>query len=73
MARGAITVEEAGHLAEPKAGTFRTADGREADLFTLEHYPISAVCQACGRAISARSFALPFEHVAQSTAQHEDA
>jgi hypothetical protein len=69
MARGAITVEESGHSAEPQAGTFRTADGREADLFTLEHYPIYAVCQACGHAISARSFALPFEHLPQSTAQ----
>jgi hypothetical protein len=66
-------VEEAGHTAEPKAGSFRTADGREADLFTLEHYPVYAVCQACGRTIRARSFALPFEHTAQPATQQEDA
>jgi len=58
-------VEEAGHLAEPKAGTFRTADGREADLFTRKHYPVYAVCLVCEHVISARSFALPFEHVTQ--------
>jgi len=62
-------VGEAGHSAEPKADTFRTADGREADLFTLTHYPVYAVCQACGRAIRARSFALAFEHVTPSGAE----
>ena len=59
---------ETGHSAEPKAGSFLTADGRKADLFTLEHYPIHAVCQVCGRAILAQSFALPFEHLPP----HED-
>jgi hypothetical protein len=59
-------------LAEPKAGSFRTADGRKADLFTLEHYPIYAACQVCGAAIRAASFVLPFEHVPPPTACPED-
>ena len=62
-----MTVTQAGHAAEPEAGSFRTADGREADLFTLAHYPVDAVCLACGGAIRARSFALPFEHLATET------
>jgi hypothetical protein len=66
-------MEESGHSAEPEAGSFRTADGRKADLFTLEHYPIYATCQVCGRAIRAGSFALPFEHLSQPTTQQEDA
>jgi hypothetical protein len=65
-------VEQAGHLAEPKAGTFRTADGRKANLFTLEHYPIYAACQVCEAAICARSFVLPFEHLPEPAACPED-
>jgi hypothetical protein len=72
-------MENEQHAAEPKADSFRTADGREADLFLLAHYPIDAVCRICGGAIRARSFVLPFEHVATSPAQvprprsgHED-
>jgi hypothetical protein len=64
-------VEQAGHSAEPRAGSFRTADGRKADLFTLEHYPVYAVCQLCECTIRARSFTLPFEHVAPSPGQSE--
>jgi hypothetical protein len=52
-------------MAEPKAGSFRTSDGRKADLFALEHYPIYATCQVCERPIRAGSFVLPFEHLAQ--------
>jgi len=66
-------VEEAGHSAEPQAGTFRTADGRKADLFALKDYPIHAVCQVCGRAIRARSFAAAFEHVPPSGPPDQDA
>jgi hypothetical protein len=62
-------VEEAQHAAEPKAGSLRTADGREADLFTLTDYPIEAVCRVCRGAIVARSFLRAFEHVAP--AEHD--
>ncbi len=55
-----------GHAAAPEAGSFRTADGREADLFTLADYPIDAVCRVCGGAIRARSFMRPFEHLPQA-------
>ena len=60
---------QAQHKAEPKAGSFRTAGGREADLFTLEHYPVDAVCQVCGDTIRSRSFLLAFEHLEQATVQ----
>jgi hypothetical protein len=63
-------VEQTGHAAEPEEGSLRTADGREADLFTLGHYPVDAVCRACRGMIRARSFMLPFEHLARATAQH---
>ena len=63
-------MERAGHPAEPAAGSVCTADGREADLFTLEHYPIDAICRVCRGPIRARSFLLPFEHLAQPTARH---
>jgi hypothetical protein len=62
-------VEQAGHAAQPKAGSLRTGDGREADLFTLEDYPIDAVCRVCRRAIRAQSFMRPFEHVVPATRQ----
>ncbi|HEX4833100.1 MAG TPA: hypothetical protein VH478_18615 [Trebonia sp.] len=58
--------QQPGHAAEPEAGSFRTADGREADLFNLTDYPIDATCQACGGPIRARSFAARFEHVEQA-------
>jgi hypothetical protein len=66
-------VEQAGHAAEPEAGSLRMADGREADLFTLAHYPIDATCRVCQGAIRTQSFMLPFEHVAQASAQHPHA
>jgi hypothetical protein len=72
-ARGVMTVEQAGHAAEPEAGSFRTADGREADLFTFAHYPVDAVCQVCRGVIRAQSFVLPFEHVALDAEQHPQA
>jgi hypothetical protein len=62
-------VEQARHAAQPKAGSLRTADGREADLFTLEDYPIDAVCRVCRRTIRAQSFMRPFEHVAPTPEQ----
>lgn len=60
-------MEQAGHAAEPKWGSLRTADGREADLFVLEDYPIDAVCRVCRGPIRAAAFMRPFEHVAQPT------
>jgi hypothetical protein len=51
--------------------SLRTAEGREADLFMLEHYPIDAICRVCHGAIRARSFLAPFEHLAQTTARHQ--
>jgi hypothetical protein len=65
------TMEPTGHLAEPEAGSFRTADGREACLFTLADYPIDAICQICRGTIRARSFTLPFEHL-ERDAVHQD-
>lgn len=62
-------MEQAGHEAEPKEGSLRTASGGEADLFTLADYPIDAVCRVCRRAIRARSFLRPFEHVAPPAEQ----
>lgn len=62
-------MEQAGHAAQPEAGSFRTADGREANLFTLEDYPIDAVCQVCAGTIRARSFARPFEHLPPAQAR----
>jgi hypothetical protein len=56
-------VEPDGHVAEPEAGTLRTGDGRKADFFALEEYPIDAVCRVCRRTIRARSFLRPFEHL----------
>jgi hypothetical protein len=55
-------MEDQWHAADPEAGSFRRADGREADLFTASHYPVEAVCRVCGGIIRARSFMLPFEH-----------
>jgi hypothetical protein len=57
-------VEHAEHAAEPEAGSLRTTDGREADLFTLTDYPIDATCRICRRTIRAQSFMRPFEHLA---------
>ena len=66
-------MEQAGHAAEPEAGSFRTADGCEADLFAPRHYPIDAVCQICQGPIRARSFMLPFEHLAMAREPDEQA
>ena len=62
-------MEQPGHAAEPKEGSLRTADGAEADLFALADYPVDAVCRVCKRAIRARSFMRPFEHLAPATKQ----
>jgi hypothetical protein len=70
---GGTEVDQPGHAAEPAAGSFRTADGREADLFTPEHYPVDAVCQICQGVIRARSFVLPFEHLARDEEPHPQA
>jgi hypothetical protein len=56
-------MKHAGHAAEPQAGTLRTADGEDADLFTLTDYPIDAVCRICRGTVRAHSFMRPFEHV----------
>jgi hypothetical protein len=71
--QGGTGVEQAGHAAEPEAGSFRTADGREADLFAPGHYPIDAVCQICQGPIRARSFVLPFEHLTVAREPDEQA
>jgi hypothetical protein len=68
-AKGVTAMADACHTAEPEAGSLRTADGREADLFTLEHYPIDAVCRECQGAIRSRSYVLPFEHLDPGAAQ----
>jgi hypothetical protein len=70
---GGHMTERPGHAAEPEAGTFRRADGGEADLFRLADYPVDAVCQVCGAAIRARSFASRFEHVEPERARDPDA
>jgi hypothetical protein len=62
-------VEQAGHAAEPKEHSLRTADGREADLFTLDDYPIDGICRVCRGPIRARSFMRPFEHVPPAAEQ----
>jgi anti-sigma regulatory factor (Ser/Thr protein kinase) len=51
------------HSPEPTAGTFRTLDGQDADLFNLHHYPVRAICQVCGKQIKADTFLRPFWHV----------
>jgi hypothetical protein len=71
--KGTRAVEPAGHSAEPEAGSLRTADGREADLFTLTDYPIDAICQVCRDGIRARSFMLPFEHLTPGTGRQPGA
>ena len=59
-------MEHVQHEAQPEKGSLRTADGREADLFTLTDYPIWAVCRVCRGPIQARSFLRAFEHVTQA-------
>ncbi len=51
------------HTPEPTPGTFRAADGADADLFNLDHYPVHAVCRVCRQAIQADTFLRPFQHV----------
>lgn len=55
------------HAPEPVAGAFRTPDGRCADLFTLRHYPVRAICRVCGKEIEAESFLAPFEHIGEKS------
>ena len=52
------------HTAEPEPGSFRavTGDGDDADLFNLDHYPVHAVCRACGEPIRAEAFLRAFRH-----------
>lgn len=50
------------HMPEPAVGTFRTSDGRQADLFNSSHYPVQAVCRVCKEPIQADSFLRPFTH-----------
>lgn len=50
------------HMPEPAVGTFRTSDGRQADLFNAGHYPVDAVCRVCSEPIRAESFLRPFAH-----------
>jgi hypothetical protein len=51
------------HSPEPAAGSIRTADGREADLFNVRHYPVRAICRICDGPIQADSFLRPFKHI----------
>lgn len=51
------------HSPEPAAGTIRTADGRQADLFDSRHYPVQAVCRVCSQPIQAERFLCSFAHV----------
>ena len=62
-------MERPGHAAEPKEHSLRTADGREADLFTLDDYPIDGICRVCRGPIRARSFMRAFEHVPPAAEQ----
>jgi hypothetical protein len=57
-------VKRAEHTAEPEPGSFRakTEDGDDADLFNLNHYPVHAVCRACGEPIRAEAFLSAFKH-----------
>lgn len=66
-------MKQAGHAAEPKEHSLRTADGLEADLFTLAHYPIDGICRVCRGPIRARSFMRPFEHLPQAAEQEPPA
>jgi hypothetical protein len=50
------------HPPEPRPGTLRTRDGGRADLFNIQHYPVTAVCRICGQPIQADSFLRPFTH-----------
>jgi hypothetical protein len=50
------------HPAEPKAGSFRTAAGGDADLFNVEHYPVRATCRLCEEPIRADAFLRAFRH-----------
>jgi hypothetical protein len=50
------------HPAEPAPGSFRAAAGGEADLFNLDHYPVSAICRICRAPIWAEAFLRPFSH-----------
>lgn len=50
------------HTAEPAQGTFRSAAGGVANLFTMSHYPIDAICQVCQQPIRAESFLRAFQH-----------
>jgi hypothetical protein len=52
------------HTAEPVAGSFRSANGGDADLFDLNHYPVRAVCRVCSEPIEAETFLRAFRHVA---------
>lgn len=51
------------HVPEPQAGSFRTSEGRRADLFDVLNYPVLAVCRICGEPIEAESYFRPFAHV----------
>ncbi len=51
------------HAPEPIPGTFRAADGADADLFNLDDYPVHAVCRVCRQMIQADTFLRPFQHV----------
>lgn len=44
---------------EPTAETFRTSDGRQADLFNSGHYPMQAVGRVCSEPIQADEAAVP--------------
>lgn len=51
------------HEPEPKPGSVLSGDGRRADLFNHQHYPVRALCRLCGEPIKADSFFRPFAHV----------
>ena len=62
--RAAKRAGRAVHAVEPQPGSFRavTADGDDADLFNLNHYPVHAVCRVCRLPIRAEAFLRAFSH-----------
>lgn len=59
---GTVEPVDRSHAPEPAAGTIRTSEGCQADLFNIDHYPILAVCRVCGEPIRADRFLRPFAH-----------
>jgi hypothetical protein len=45
------------------AGSIRTLDGRQADLFKLGDYPLQAICRVCSEPVRSDGFLQPFAHL----------